>query len=404
MRILVLDTIHGGRIIADRLRLSGHETDIVDVYRHREGISEEEALSNRYDLVTYPVHLDPCYPLLQKIASPAVTHHQVVRWLLKDSVRDNFIEITGAKGKSTTAAALASLLPGPGILHTSSGLVQYPEKRYVGRHSITPASLLNVSDTSFPYDWIIGEISLGFCGIGSMGILTSEADYLVAGGKKSAIEIKKESIFLVPRVIVPPGFHLSHPGCIDASNLVSVLEDLCTYSYNEMQGSFRNDLLRLPGYKTPLMLAAAAALIKGISPQTLSRFKALPGRMEVRREEGKIILDNSNSGTTLDTTIEAMRFGREISENMPSTLIIGQEASSVCDNFSTEDISSAISRTSPDMVILIPGDPRINPGGISDICMDKKIPFHLATTYVNALNTAMQEKNPLIIMSVKRWR
>ena len=43
MRILVLDSIHGGKVIAEHLSSRGHETDLIDVYRHANGISPETA-------------------------------------------------------------------------------------------------------------------------------------------------------------------------------------------------------------------------------------------------------------------------------------------------------------------------------------------------------------------------
>ena len=404
MQILVLDSIHGGRVIADYLQQAGHTVDLVDIYRHLEGISEEKALSTKYDLVTCPVHLDPCNPLLSQISAPVVTHHNIVRSLLKEKVNGICIEITGAKGKSTTAYALASLLPGPGILHTSSGLIRYPERKSNGRYSITPASLLIASDKIPQNGWIIGEISLGFCGIGSLGILTSDADYYVAGGKKHAYEIKKESSFLVPNIIVPTGVQLSHPGCIDVSSFLTISGDLCRYHYDEIDGEFRNSLLRLSGYKIPLMLAASAAMIMGISPEPLSHFEPMQGRMSVIRNEGNIIVDNANSGVSLETTTDAMKYGREISDNAPSTLIIGQEASSVCENFSTKDICESIRKTSPDLVILVAGDPGIQEDEISRICYAETIPLFLAGSCEEALCYAKKANNSLIVLSVKRWR
>ena len=74
MRILVLDTIHGGAELAVALREAGHEADEVDVYRGKAGIPVAEALARTYDLVTAPVHLDPDHPLLRR-HGPAVSHH-----------------------------------------------------------------------------------------------------------------------------------------------------------------------------------------------------------------------------------------------------------------------------------------------------------------------------------------
>ncbi len=81
MRVLVLDTIHGGAELAVALRGAGHQVDEVDVYLGQAGISIEEALVRTYDLVTAPVHLDPDHPLLRR-HGPAVSHHEMVKWVL----------------------------------------------------------------------------------------------------------------------------------------------------------------------------------------------------------------------------------------------------------------------------------------------------------------------------------
>ena len=404
MRILVLDSIHGGRVIADHLKQVGHEVDMVDIYRHIDGISEDEARERRYDLLTHPVHLDPEHPLLRTISSPAVTHHQIVRWLLAQKTHSTVIEITGAQGKTTTASALAWLMSGSGILHTSSGLIRYPEQITLGRYSITPASFLTALTGLQNDEWLVGEVSLGFCGIGDLGILTSGDDYLVASGKKRAIDLKTSSAFLIPKVIVPPGVQLNHSGCIRASDLVSVSGATCDFSCGSIKGSFTNPLLYLPGYKTPLMLVAAAALIMGISPEPLSSFVALPGRMQLIKKGSFQILDNANSGTCYQTTCDAARYCKIIEPGRPITLVIGQESSSVCENFVTEEICRAIHDTNPESVILIPGDPRIDAGVITSLARKKNIPLKVAESPEMALKMAESMHNQMIMLSYKRWR
>ena len=134
-----MDTIHGGR--TRRGARDGHRVDEVDVYRGEVGIPVEEALVRTYDLVTAPVHLDPDHPLLQQ-HGPAVSHHEVVGLLIAGGAGRPFIEITGARGKTTTAHAIAALMPGPGVLHTSTGTYRYPERELLWKKSITPASLI----------------------------------------------------------------------------------------------------------------------------------------------------------------------------------------------------------------------------------------------------------------------
>ena len=82
--------------------------------------------------------------------------------LLGNDLPQPMIEITGARGKTTTAHALASLLPGNGILHTSNGTFRFPEKNWILRSSITPGSVLAaVKLAQEIHGWLIVEESLG---------------------------------------------------------------------------------------------------------------------------------------------------------------------------------------------------------------------------------------------------
>lgn len=404
MRILVLDTIHGGKVIAKHLSSHGHHIDMVDVYREKEGIPPALAREQIYDLMIAPVHLDPDYSLFRSLKIPCISHHAAARWLLSDVRAGPVIEITGKQGKSTTAAALASLMPGPGILQTSAGLVTYPDKEILGRYSITPASVLTASEHIPDNGWMIAEISLGFCGIGNVGILTSGLDYPVAQGKKSALAIKMEPAHLLPVVLTAPGISLVHDGCIPVTDLITVTGTTAQYRYSGCSGSFTNPLLLLPGYKVPLMLAAGAALILGIDPAPLSDFQALPGRMEVSSESGYTIIDNANSGTCYSTTMDAFRFGKEITGSRQVTLVIGQESASVCENFSTEEIISSIKEICPDSVMLIPGDERIRVPEVTRLCSDLDIPFTLVASAGEGITIAKTQNNSLILVSVKRWK
>ena len=120
MYILVLDSIHGGKLLAEAFLSRGDQVDLVDVYRGSGPVRAEEAGSRTYDLIVAPVHLDPDHPLLADTKIPVITHHDAVRVLLGNNIPPVMVEITGARGKTTTAHTLAWLLPGPGILHTLS--------------------------------------------------------------------------------------------------------------------------------------------------------------------------------------------------------------------------------------------------------------------------------------------
>ncbi|CCJ35642.1 coenzyme F430 synthase [Methanoculleus bourgensis] len=353
MQILVLDTIHGGAELARALRGSGHQVDEVDVYRGKAGIPVEEALERSYDLVTAPVHLDPAHPLLQR-HGPAVSHHEMVGWVIRGRRTPHpFIEITGARGKTTTAHALASLLPGPGILHTSTGTYRYPERERLWKRSITPASLIPAAHEARRIGgWLIAEESLGVTGAGDVAVLTSPEDYPVAAGRKHAITEKCRQLARARIVVLPPGIDLAGR-TVAAGDIVSFDGAVCRYAWGRITGTFENPLCTLEGYRTPLALAAATACVLGIDPAPLAGFAALPGRMASRREGNLLIVDNANSGTNVETTVEAARYARALAGNGALTLVIGEEARAICEGFSPEDIARAVSAVGPTATVYV---------------------------------------------------
>jgi len=353
MQILVLDTIHGGAELARALRGSGHQVDEVDVYRGKAGIPVEEVLERSYDLVTAPVHLDPAHPLLQR-HGPAVSHHEMVGWVIRGRRTPHpFIEITGARGKTTTAHALASLLPGAGILHTSTGTYRYPERERLWKRSITPASLIPAAHEARRIGgWLIAEESLGVTGAGDVAVLTSPEDYPVAAGRKHAITEKCRQLARARIVVLPPGIDLAGR-TVAAGDIVSFDGPVCRYAWGGITGTFENPLCTLEGYRTPLALAAATACVLGIDPSPLAGFAALPGRMASRREGNLQIVDNANSGTNVETTVEAARYARALAGNGALTLVIGEEARAICEGFSPEDIARAVSAVGPTATVYV---------------------------------------------------
>ena len=165
-----------------------------------------------YDLVVAPVHLDPAHPLLagRSASEPVISHHEAVRQLLLGHVPQPMIEITGAQGKTTTAYALAYLLPGPGVLHTSTGTYTMPGRTPLFKKSITPASVLAAAEKAESLNgWLIAEESLGVTGAGDLTIITSPSDYRFAAGKKSALAEKIASVQKSRRLLHSPR-HSAH--------------------------------------------------------------------------------------------------------------------------------------------------------------------------------------------------
>lgn len=393
MHILVLDTIHGGEDIAEALRQRGDTVDAVDVYRGT-GVPESVAASRRYDLVIAPVHLIPSYPLLAK--SPVKTHHEMVRELVFPPRIS--VEITGARGKTTTAFALAHLMTdlGCGILHTSSGTFRMPDRELLWRKSITPASVIAASASAqkLGAEWLIAEESVGVVGFGTLSILTSGDDYPIAGGTKSALAEKCRSLGACRKVLVPRGAPVQN-GWQVIDDLVSVTDDVLSFDGGEV----RNPLLTLAGYRSALSAAAAAGLLLGLPVEKLAEFSALPGRMCLSENCGVPILDNANSGTNADNTIEAAAYLRRLHPGKPVVLVIGMEHHAVCEGFPVSEIRRAVSLVSPAHLVIISG---------SDECSDQ---FPDADTICTTLSAATDSALDIaktsggsVLLAAKTWR
>lgn len=401
MRLLVLDTIHGGGVIAASLAAQGHQVDAVDVYRGEGGISGEVAIGRSYDLLVTPVHLNPGHPLLHHHRCPAITHHQTVRWVLGDRVPHPFIEVTGAQGKTTTATALASVMEGPGILHTSTGTYRYPERTLLFRSSITPASEIAAAEAALAINgWLIAEVSLGVTGAGDLAVLTSGNDYRCAAGTRSALEEKIRSVAAAPAVVVPHEVQTGHRHQISVDQVTTISEDQCRFTFQGEAGFFINSLLLLPAYQTPLALATTAALILGQDPSRLAAFGPLTGRMKISKSGQALIVDNANSGVSRATTREAVNAARHLNPEKPVTLVIGEEVHAVCEGFPPEEIRAAIRETRPASVVLVGETARAIQSGLPEDRSGK------AETLDGAMPMA-EELTPQggsIVLAVKMWR
>jgi coenzyme F430 synthetase len=404
MNMLVLDTIHGADIIGREFAAMGHRVDIVDVYRNQSAVDVPAALSRTYDLVIAPVHLDPGHPLVQSQAAPVISHHEAVHRLLGASAPQPMIEITGARGKTTTAFALAHVMKGPGILHTSAGTFRYPEKKCLWKKSITPASVLPAARKACEIGgWLIAEESLGVTCSGSLAVITSSEDYPFAAGKKHALAEKLRSVRNCGNVLLAPGIDRTTEAMVLLDSVARCAGTQCRIDTGATKGAFVNPLLRLDAYRVPLMLAGAAACLLRIDPSPLSTFLPLEGRLSVQQSGPVIIVDNSNSGTSVATTIEAADYARTLSKEKDLTLVIGLEPGdgAVCEGFSDDQILDAIAAVRPSRVVIV-----------GDTCIDKqdpRVPASATVLYSPTRATALESSRALadrgtIVLSVKTWR
>ena len=348
MDLLVLDTIHGGAELGDELRLRGHRVETVDVYRGTGPWPDPDA----FDRVVAPVHLDPDHPLLAGAEDRLLSHHEAVGLCLADHSPRCLVEVTGARGKTTTAFALAAMLGGPGVLHTTAGTFVYPERRRLWQRSITPASVLPAARAAVAIGgWCVAEESLGVTGAGDLAVLTSMDDYACASGKRSALAAKLAACRRARRLLVPGGTSPlpDHPDVRAADHLARVTDSTCETS----AGVTVTPLLAHAAYQNALQLSAAAAVLLGGDPRRTAAMEAIPGRLSVGTEAGRVLVDDANSGTTRDTAIEAARLARALDPGRELTLVIGEEFRAVCEGFSPENVATAIETINPATAVLV---------------------------------------------------
>jgi UDP-N-acetylmuramyl pentapeptide synthase len=406
MHILVLDTIHGGKMISEAFLSRGDQVDLVDVYRGESAVDVNTALSRKYDLIVAPVHLDPDHPLLEHARAPVITHHEAVRQLLGEDLPDPMVEITGFRGKTTTAHALASLMPGKGILHTSMGTFRFPEKNWISRSSITPGSVLAaVRRAREIHGWLIIEESLGVTGAGTLAIITSDENYFFAAGKKCAIKAKVSSAKHCRHLLLADHIQADYQdGIVHIEDVASCEGTECTMNIDGKSFRITNPLLALPAYHDSLMLAATAAVMLGIDPSTLASFAALTGRMSVSYKEDVLVVDNANSGTNFITTIDAARYARSTSGQQDITLVIGQQEGDgvVCEGFAHDQILAAVETIHPVHLIWVGRFP--DPGTEEYRNLGPRVTAHVPTLEAGYAIAKQKTERGSIVLAVKIWR
>ena len=430
-KVAVLDTIHGGETIRHKLRQAGADAIAINIYRDPPAAS----VIDSFDLVISPVHaLSPLETRAAMLGIPLLTHHQAVGQLVARSqaLQDALVfEITGVRGKTTTAALLKNAFSEQALLSlTSGGLEVQQDGRYVAkkRLSITPANILVALDLidefGFTPQVCIFETSLGGTGIADVNILTSlSPEYAIAQHTSTSTNAKLHMVSNAK----------ANSCLIISSSVASLLQtDSCyntfggagaTVQYEQIGASETDirydDLQRIGGdrvsgeirfkpsgcydllsYQDSLLCFVAAALTSNMDPALIQRelcsFSGVMGRMSAALIKRRILIDNSNSGLQEDSIKRAVDFG--LTFKRPGhrvVLIIGEEAKTICDGITPEVVASIADNDALDGVVLV-GD-RMRTSKTDGIHSDD-----LESALGAALN--LTSERDVIISCVKMWR
>ncbi|BDZ70596.1 coenzyme F430 synthase [Methanobacterium petrolearium] len=223
MKVLVVDTTHGGAILASEFSkkqdfevfawdiyhtlpcevkssLKSQKIQLVDETFFDDFTQGKLSSSFKNDelMVVAPIHCNLPHPI-------HMTHHQAVHYFMKDRISVPVIEVTGVKGKTSVVAMLKEIYREKTPLILSSlgvEVVADDEEINLQRNiSITPASIITAwelaEELSTAENYNIGicifESSLGGTGLADVGVITNIAeDYSICQGKSCASKAKKQ--------------------------------------------------------------------------------------------------------------------------------------------------------------------------------------------------------------------
>jgi coenzyme F430 synthetase len=429
--VAVLDTIHGGQQICKTLREIGADAVAIDIYHD---LPAPDVIDS-FDVVIAPVH---AYTELTARADmlgvPVLTHHQAVGELARQTGTLEaalVFEVTGVKGKTTTASLLGNAYSDRKLLTlTSRGLEIHENGRYVAkkRLSITPANILTAIDLINEFDFdpevCIFEVSLGGTGLADVNILTTlSPEYGIAQRTKTSTFAKLQMISNAKAgsclVASTETASLAEPICC----LNTFGDDGATVRYEHIRGDEATiayiDLTRIDGaqisgevrfaltgcydvgsYENALLCFTAAALSSNLNPEaierTMSDFQGVMGRMSAATIKGRILIDNSNSGLDELSIKQAIRYGLTFKKaGHKAVLVIGEEAKNVCDGIAPETLVSLAQNDALDHVVAVGDQTRTFGQGV-----ERANDLESALRKALALTSARD----VIISCVKMWR
>jgi UDP-N-acetylmuramyl pentapeptide synthase len=367
-KIVVLDTIHGGSIIARKMVESGIEAEALEVYHHTTSLAG-------FDGVAAPVHLAPNNPHLVEARRrnlKIITHHQAVGELMEPALNGvEVFEITGTHSKTSTALLLAMMLSHQKrvLSQTTRGLELWSAgETHLLKNglSITPGNAIIAAEAAAKQGAaaLICEISLGGTGRANYGILTSlSGDYRIAGASKWASTAKLQMISLAKKgskLIANTDARISADISFASEGRVDAKPDRLIFGEVELALSLSEDL-DFAGYRTAIAAAAAAAEAAGIERDeialSLQDFDGFSGRMKIKRLPDMTYFDNSNSGLKVRDVARALDRAR----GPDLAVVVGEDAETVCEGLNILALRDLLRERRAEMAKLILVGKRLEP-------------------------------------------
>ncbi len=345
MKVLVLDLVHGGEVLARTYASRGDDVTAVDVYRTSTDELRNSLIAmgvrvletsppEPFDLGVAPIHCPNRFFGGARCAE-TITHHQAVGRLA--SFPYPMVEVTGAHGKTSTCQLIARMLADQGrkvLLLTSGGLSVVDAggiRMLRERISIAPPTVLDIAQERHDADVGVFEVSLGGTGANVSVITTIGDDYAIAGGTRRAFDGKVQMFRSARGATIfpederqlwephaPPGQSITFgPGGdvqvdIEGLSLGRPARMRLKVGDETAVGELQSSYL-VPAYRTAFGAAAAAAWSLGASAEsiarTLSSFEGAKGRGEVSTEGERVLVRDRNpgvSGTSIKWNLQCL--------------------------------------------------------------------------------------------------
>jgi UDP-N-acetylmuramoylalanine-D-glutamate ligase len=382
MKVLLLDMTHGGQILAPLYKEEGNEVYVCDVYRiapaemldglKAQGInvSVGNPPAGHYDLVSMPCHCPDVF-LEGCTYDERIWYSQSVNHFMNDS---RFrIEVTGVKGKTSTCYMIAHLLAHAGYkvyLRSSRGSGPYTEKGHDIEElkSIAPPYLLDLPGGD--YDVMVCEVSLGGSAKADIACITNLLEnYGIARKTRVAEEAKKDIITPKMNVFLRSEEKIWSKYCDRytlTSNRVTPVSSPVFGSPLELTVNYKGEhKVELDGsflglqYVEAMDMALTVCDIMDVPAEkvvaALKTFKGVPGRGEIRIENGVRYVRERNPGIShmsVRRTLETLKIMNAMDD---AVVIIDPVSKKVCDKLDRDLIEEVVKEYGADLIVT-PGD------------------------------------------------